>query len=124
MARASSDPVDGVVLVPEGGRFEGLVATRGDARLEGAVEGEVLRHGPGHEVLCWSEDQARDTIREHDLDRTLGSYFVIANLVELVEYVSAHPLDVSGVLWGYRLELEVAPDLVLDLAATHSRFTA
>jgi cytoskeletal protein CcmA (bactofilin family) len=34
-----------VALVPEGGRFEGLVATRGDSRLEGAVEGEVLVAG-------------------------------------------------------------------------------
>jgi cytoskeletal protein CcmA (bactofilin family) len=45
MARASGDPVDVVVLVPEGGSFEGLVATRGDSRLEGAVEGEVLVGG-------------------------------------------------------------------------------
>ncbi len=42
MAGASSDPVGVMALVPEGGSFEGLVATRGDARLEGAVEGDVL----------------------------------------------------------------------------------
>lgn len=45
MARASSDPAGVVALVPEGGTFEGLVATRGDSRLEGAVEGEVLVGG-------------------------------------------------------------------------------
>jgi cytoskeletal protein CcmA (bactofilin family) len=41
MTRASPDPVDLMALVPEGGSFKGLVATRGDSRLEGAVEGEV-----------------------------------------------------------------------------------
>jgi cytoskeletal protein CcmA (bactofilin family) len=45
MARPSRDPVGVVVLVPEHGSFEGLVATRGDSRLEGAVEGEVLVGG-------------------------------------------------------------------------------
>jgi hypothetical protein len=45
MPRAAGDAGGLVALVPEGGRFEGLVATRGDSRLEGAVEGEVVVAG-------------------------------------------------------------------------------
>jgi cytoskeletal protein CcmA (bactofilin family) len=45
MARASSDPLVLVALVPEGGSFEGLVASREDSRLDGVVEGEVLVGG-------------------------------------------------------------------------------
>jgi cytoskeletal protein CcmA (bactofilin family) len=45
MPRAAGDAGGLVALVPEGGRFEGLVATRGDSRLEGAVESEVVVAG-------------------------------------------------------------------------------
>lgn len=45
MARSAEGREELLALVPEGGRFEGLVAARGDARLDGSVEGLVLVGG-------------------------------------------------------------------------------
>ncbi len=89
MARASSDPVDGVVLVPEGGRFEGLVATRGDTRLEGAVEGEVL---VGGRVEVGENAQVRARIEAEEI--------VVAGRVE-------------GDLWA-RQSVELGPGAVVE----------
>ncbi len=40
-----ADPFRQPPLVPEGGRFEGLVAIGGDSRIEGCVEGEIVARG-------------------------------------------------------------------------------
>ncbi|MEN8182580.1 MAG: polymer-forming cytoskeletal protein [Myxococcota bacterium] len=45
MAESFHPSQDRVPLLPEGGRFEGLVAIGGDARIEGAVDGEIVARG-------------------------------------------------------------------------------
>lgn len=116
MARRSGAPDALVALVPEGGRFEGLVATRGGFRLEGSVEGEVMAGG---RVEVGEKAQVRARIEadeilvdgrvEGDLEARrlveLGARAVVAGKVSTPRLVTADGCRLDG-----RLEMAVRED--------------